>query len=111
MLTETYDANQLHEEVECPRNGYQKICNTKKQRDLKFESLRLLPAEVLVGAEMAVLRRLEVDGLRQVELAHDDARAHVEVLANDLNELIRGLFGGAVRIHVDGQGFSNTNGV
>lgn len=60
---------------------------------------------------MAVLGRLQVDGPCQVELLDDDTGAHVEVLADDLDELVRGLGGGAVGVDEDGQGLSDTNGV
>lgn len=78
---------------------------------LVLESLGLLPAEVLVGAEVAVLGRLEVDGPGKVELLDDDTGAHVEVLADDLDELVRGLGGGAVGVDEDGQGLGDTDGV
>ena len=60
---------------------------------------------------MSVLGSLEVDGLVQVELTNDDTRSEVEVLADDLDELLRGLLRGAVRVDVDGKGLSDTNGV
>lgn len=78
---------------------------------LELESLGLLPVEVLVGAKVAVLGRLQVDGPCQVELLDDDTGAHVEVLADNLDELVRGLGGGAVGVDKDGQGLSDTNGV
>lgn len=78
---------------------------------LELESLGLLPVEVLVGAEMAVLGRLQVDGPCEVELLDDDTGAHVEVVADDLDELLRGLGGGAVGVDKDGQGLSDANGV
>lgn len=78
---------------------------------LERESLGLLPVEVLVGTKVAVLGRLQVNGTGQVELLDDDTRAHVEVLADDRDELIRGLGGGAVGVDEDGQGLSDTDGV
>jgi hypothetical protein len=60
---------------------------------------------------VAVLGRLKVDGLGEIELLDDDTRAEVEVVADDLDQLLRSLLGGAVRIDVDGQGLSNTDGV
>lgn len=60
---------------------------------------------------MAVLGGLEVDGLGKVELLDDDTGAEVEVVADDLDKLIRGLVGGAVGIDVDGEGLSDTDGV
>lgn len=60
---------------------------------------------------MAVLSGLEVDGLGKIELLDDDTGAEVEVVADDLDELLRGLLGGAVGIDVDGEGLSDTNGV
>jgi hypothetical protein len=60
---------------------------------------------------VAVLGRLEVDGLGQVELLDNDTGAQVEVVADDLDKLIRGLVRGAVGVDVDGEGLGNTNGV
>ena len=53
---------------------------------LEFESLGLLPAEVLVG-EVSVLCGLEVDGLGQVELLDNDTWSQIEILVDDLFEL------------------------
>lgn len=64
---------------------------------LELESSWLLPGEVLVG-EVAVLGRLAVDGLGEVQVLDDDTGTHVEVLADDLNELVGGLVRGAVEI-------------
>lgn len=60
---------------------------------------------------MAVLGSLEVDRLGKIELLDNDAGAEVEVVADDLDELIRSLLRGAVGVDVDGEGLSNTNGV
>lgn len=60
---------------------------------------------------MAVLGGLEVDGAVQVELSDNDTRSEIEVLEDDLDELVRGLLGSAVRVDIDGEGLSNTNGV
>ena len=84
-------------------------CSSRARR-LELELARLLPAEVGV-AEVAVLGGLAVDGLREAELLDDDTRAEVEVVADDLDELVRGLGGGAVGLDEDGQRLSNTNGV
>jgi hypothetical protein len=81
------------------------------QDSLEVKSLGLLPAETLVGTEVTVLGSLEVDGLIQVELTNNDTRSEVEVLADDLNELLRGLFGGAVGVDVDGKRLSDTDGI
>lgn len=77
---------------------------------LEFESLGLLPGEALVG-EVSVLCSLEVDGLGQVELLHNDTRSQIEVVVDDFFEFIRGPVGGTVRINVNGKWLSNTNGV
>src|SRR5690606_35583270 len=45
------------------------------------------------------------------ELLDNDTGAEVEVVADDLDELIRGLLRGAVGVDVDGEGHGNTNGV
>ena len=60
---------------------------------------------------MTVLGSLEVDGLGQVKLLDDDTRAQVEVVADDLDELIRGLGRGAVGVDVDREGLRDTDGV
>lgn len=78
---------------------------------LELEGLGLLPGEALVGTEVTVLGSLEVDGLGQVQLLDNDTGAHVEVVADDLDQLIRGLVGGAVGLDEQRQGLSDTNGV
>lgn len=78
---------------------------------LKLEGLGLLPGEALVGAKVAVLGRLEVDGAVQAELADDDTGPEVKVLVDDLDELIRGLLRRAIGVDVDGEGLGNANGV
>lgn len=85
--------------------------DTRSKASLELKLLRLLPGEALVGTEVSVLGSLEVDGLVQVELTDDDTRSEVKVLADDLDELLRGLLRGAVRVDVDGEGLSDTNGV
>lgn len=60
---------------------------------------------------MTVLGGLEVDGLGKVELLDNDTGAEIEVLADDLDKLIRGLFRGTVGLDEDGEGLSDTNGV
>lgn len=60
---------------------------------------------------MAVLGGLEVDGAVQVELSDNDTRSEIEVLEDDLDKLVRGLLGSAVRVDIDGEGLGNTNGV
>lgn len=58
---------------------------------LELQGLGLLPAEALVGAEVAVLGRLEVDGLGQVELLDNDTGSQVKVVTDDLDQLVRRL--------------------
>lgn len=77
---------------------------------LERKSLWLLPAEVLV-CEVTVLGGLEVDGLGQLELLDDNSWAEIEVLVDDLDELVRGLVGGSVRVNEDGEGLCDTDGV
>ena len=60
---------------------------------------------------MAVLGGLEVDGLGKVELLDNDTGAEVEVVADDLDELVRGLLRGAVGVDVDREGLGDTDGV
>jgi hypothetical protein len=49
---------------------------------------------------VAVLRGLEVDGLGEVKLLDDHTRAHVEVVADDLDELVAGLLGGTIGVNL-----------
>lgn len=81
------------------------------QASLELELLGLLPAEALVGTEVTVLGSLEVDRLVQVKLTDDDTRSEIEVVADDLDELLGVLLGGAVRVDVDGERLGDTNGV
>jgi hypothetical protein len=49
---------------------------------------------------VAVLRGLEVDGLGEIKLLDDHTGTHVEVVADDLDELVAGLLGGTVGVHL-----------
>jgi hypothetical protein len=60
---------------------------------------------------VAVLSGLEIDGLGKVELLDNDTWSHVEVGADDLDELVRGLLGCAVCLYEHGKGLGHTNGV
>lgn len=60
---------------------------------------------------MAVLGRLAVDGVREVQLLDDDTRAQVEVLLDDFDELFGGLVRGAVGLNEKRKGLSYANGV
>lgn len=60
---------------------------------------------------MAVLGGLTVDWLDEVELLDNDTWPEVEVVADDLDELVRRLVGGTVGLDEDGKWLSNTNGV
>lgn len=91
--------------------AFQEQVQTDMMSRLELESLGLLPGEALVGTKVAVLGSLEVDGAVQVELANNDTRTHVEVVADDLDELLGGLLRGTVGVDVDGEGLSDTNGV
>jgi hypothetical protein len=77
---------------------------------LELESLGLLPGEVLVG-EVAVLGCLAVDWLDEVELLDDDTWAHVEVVPDNLDELLRAAVRCAVGLDEYGERLGNTNGV
>ena len=79
--------------------------------NLELEFLGLLPAEGLVGTEVAVLGSLEVDRVVQVELTDNNTRSKVEVVSDDLDKLLGGLLGGTVGVDVDGERLSDTNGV
>ena len=81
-----------------------------EEANLELELLWLFPGEALVG-EVAVLGGLEVDWAGQVELLDDHSWAEVEVGADDLLELIRGVVGSSVGVNVDGGWLSDTDGV
>ena len=50
------------------------------------QGLGLLPGEALI-TEMSVLRGPAINRVDEVELLHDDAWPHVEILLHDLNQL------------------------
>lgn len=60
---------------------------------------------------MAEVGSLLVDGATEVEVANDKTGAEVEVGLDDLKDLSIGLDTGAVGVHVEGHGVSNTNGI
>lgn len=60
---------------------------------------------------MAVLGRLAVDGLGEVEFLDDDAGSEVEVVEDDADELSGRVVGGAVRLDEHGEGLGDTDGV
>jgi hypothetical protein len=74
------------------RNAAREMCqiDVERGRSLELKLLRLLPGEVLVG-EVPVLSGLVVDGLGEIELLDNDTRSHIKVVADDLDELVRGL--------------------
>ena len=80
------------------------------EQHLKFEGLWLLPGEVLVG-KVSILGRLVVDRLYEVQVLHDDTGSQVEVGADDLDELVRGLGRGTVSLHEERQRLGHTDSV
>jgi hypothetical protein len=60
---------------------------------------------------VTVLGSLEVDGVVQVELTNNDTRSEIKVVADDLDELLRVLLRGTVRVDIDREGLGDTNGV
>jgi hypothetical protein len=60
---------------------------------------------------VAVLGRLEVDWLSQIELLDDDSRAEIKVLVDDGDEFVGGFLGCAIGIDKDGEGLCYTNSV
>jgi hypothetical protein len=60
---------------------------------------------------VAVLGRLEVDGVGEVQLLDNDTGTEVEVVEDDLDKLFRGLVRGAVCLDKEGEGLGDTNGV
>ena len=85
-----------------------------KLSSLENELLGLLPGEVGVSpAEVAVLGRLLVDRSEEVEFLNDVARAEVEVLANDADEVLisKAILHCAVGLDVNGERVGETDGV
>jgi hypothetical protein len=83
-----------------------------QRNPLQSELLWLLPGEILV-CEVAILRSLEVNWLSEIQFLDDDTWSHVEVLADDLNQLVTGaaLGGGSIILNEDGERLGNTDGV
>lgn len=82
--------------------------------DLDRQVLGGFPGEVrVVAAEVAVRSRLLEDGLSQLQVAEQTARAEVEVVVDDLHKVLVGLAGaglaGAVRVNVDGKRVRDTD--
>lgn len=86
------------------------LSRSRERFHLELQGFGLLPVEVLVG-EMAVLGRLAVDGLGEVEFLDDDAGPEVEVVEDDADELGRGPVGGAVAFDEHGERLGDTDGV
>ncbi len=60
---------------------------------------------------MAILGGLEVDRLREVQLLDDDTGTHVEVLANDFDQLVGAFVGGTIRLDKEREWLGDTDGV
>lgn len=60
---------------------------------------------------MAVLGRLVVDGVRQVELLDNYTGPQIEVLMDDLHQLVGALGAGAVRLDKDAEWLCNADGI
>lgn len=60
---------------------------------------------------MAVLGGLAEDGAVELEVTHDNSRAKVEVLVDDLEELLVANGGSTIVLNKQGEGLGNTNGV
>ena len=60
---------------------------------------------------MPIARRLVVDRLHEVQLLDDDTGSHVEVVADDLDELLARLVARAVGLDEQGEGLGHTDGV
>ena len=57
---------------------------------LELQFLGLFPSEALVS-EMAILGRLTVDGVGEVQFLHDHTRTELEVVPDDLHQLVGSL--------------------
>jgi len=77
---------------------------------LEDEVLRGFPCEAF-ATEVTVGRRSLVDGLLEVKLLDDFARAKVEVLLHDLQKLLLAFRRCAVAENGDGEGFGDADGV
>ncbi len=60
---------------------------------------------------MAILGRLVVNGVGEVEFLDNDTGTEVKVLKDDLDKLIRRLVRGAIGLNEEREGLGNTDGV
>ena len=77
---------------------------------LELELLGLLPGVAGV-TKVTVGSGLQVLGLLEVELPDDDTGPQVPVVADDLDHVEVGNLSGTVRVDVNREGLSNTNGI
>lgn len=82
-----------------------------QNNNLERQRLGLLPAEILVGAEVTELGGLVVDWPGQVKLLDNDTGSQVEVGTDNINKLLSSLVGGTVSVDVKGARLSNTDSV
>lgn len=78
--------------------------------DLELERLGLLPGVRRV-TEVAVRGGLQVLGLLEVELSHDNSGSEVPVVSDDVDQVGVRLLTGTVSLDKDGQGLGDTDGV
>lgn len=78
--------------------------------NLELERLGLLPGVRRV-TEVTVRGGLQVLGLLEVELSHDNSGSEVPVVSDDVNQVSVRLLAGTVGLDKDGQGLGNTDGV
>lgn len=85
----------------------QKKERKKETTSLELELLGLLPGE-LESTEVSSGSGGSVDGLLEIELLDDHSGLEVEVVLDDLDQLLVGLAGSAVRVNKDGQRLGDT---
>ena len=88
---------------------FQLLCS--QAHTLILKRLGLLPSE-LFASEVSISSRLEVSRLLELEVADEATWAQVKVVLDNLNELLLGFaLGGVVRLDVDREWLSNSNGI
>ena len=75
-----------------------------------FRQVGFLPGPAL-HAEVAVGRRLRVNGTAQLQLADDPGGRQIAGLPQQLRQLLVGDLAGAVAVHPDGNRLGHTDGV
>lgn len=78
--------------------------------DLELKRLWLFPGEFR-PPKMPVTGGVVIDGLKEVEFLYNDARTKVKIVEDDLENVPVRSRASAIRVDMDGDGFTHTNGI